>query len=200
MNFASERGNAGLIIFLLLVLLGLVGGGIYMLDEIGLINARQQIMTQVEKVPYVGEVLAPGSEPTESVRRDELRQYERELEQRAAEIEQERASIEETRDELEQTREQLDQQRQQLEQREQALLERQERFENDEARYEYLAELHEQMAPADAAQRLQGIEQDTLVISILRQMETANASIILSEMNPQRASELSRQITQLPDF
>jgi flagellar motility protein MotE (MotC chaperone) len=196
--FKGERGQFGLAFFLFLVLVGMVIGGIYMIDRLGLVDFRGQLYQRLESVPVVGEYVAPSPVSREEYQIQQLRELNENLDERRSELEQRQERLEEREQELEQKRQKIDRQEEQILEREQALAERRERFDDEESRIQYLADLYSNMPPEPAAQRLQNIREDRVVISVLREMPNQNSAIIMTNMNDQRAATLSRKMANFP--
>lgn len=194
----GERGQVGLSFFLFLVLVSMVLGGVYMIDELGLMDVRSRVYQYLEPVPVLGEYVAPSAISREAYQVQQLRELEENLGERRSELEEERQEIREQEQQLAQKRQQIDRQEEQVLEREQALDERRSRFDDEQSRIEYLANLYSNMPPEPAAQRLQNINEDQVVISILRQMPNQNSAIIMTNMNDQRASVLTRKMAQYP--
>ncbi len=194
----DESGKAGLSIFLFLILLSLVIGGIYMLDNMGLIDAEKTFYTYAEDIPVLNEYLMPSPISEAEYRQERLRERQRELEKKEANLEQKELVLQEKREELEEKQTKLNHQEETLAQRELALAQRRRRFEEDEERYKYLARLYASMRPADAAQRIENIKNDKVVIAILRRMEERSASVILSNMNSARVAVITRKVANYP--
>ncbi len=194
----EESGRAAVSVFLFLILLSLIGGGVYMLDQMELIDARAELYSLLEEVPYLKDVLIP--EPVDEIemRAERLRRLDSRLDDKEARLQQREQTLQEREEEIEQQHQQLRAEEQQLVEREQALARRQQRFEDEEARYEYLAELYQGMPPEPAAERIQDIDDDQVILAIFRRMEDRNASIILSNMDPDRVAVLSRKLANHP--
>ena len=195
---ANESGQVGIAILLLIVLAGVISGGMYMLDSLGLIHAEEQLYAQLRVIPYVGEFLVAPPVAPEEVQLDRLRQRRQQLNDIESKLSQQDQALERRRQQLRQQEEQLEEREQELESRERALLDRRRRFEEEEERIEYLAGLYGNMRPQDAADRLEAITRDRIVIGILQSMEQAGASIVLSNMTEQRAGVISRKMAQFP--
>lgn len=198
MDYRSERAQAGLSFFLFLVLCGLLAGGIYMIDRLGLVDVRTQLNRYLADTPYVGQFLQTRPISQEAYETEQLRELREEVEQKRNELEQQRQKLAQREEELESKRRRLNQMEEGIEQREQALEQRQSRFEDAESRVQYLANLYSNMPPTASATRLESIQEDRVVISILREMENATSSIILSNMNPTRAAQLTRKMANYP--
>jgi flagellar motility protein MotE (MotC chaperone) len=196
--FADERGQFGLAFFLFLVLVGMMVGGIYMIDRLGLVDFRSQLYKQLESVPMVGEYVAPSPISREEYKIQQLRELSEKLDERRSKIEQRKERLEQREEELEQKRRRIDRQEEQILEREQALAQRKERFDDEESRIQYLADLYSNMPPEPAAQRLQNIQEDRVVISVLREMPNQNSAIIMTNMDDQRAAVLSRKMAHYP--
>ena len=194
----GESGRAAVSVFLFIILLSLIGGGVYMLDQMELIDARQEFYSLVEEIPYLQEILIPDPVDEIEMRAERLRRLDRRLDEKEARLQQREQTLQDREEEIEQQRQQLQAEEQQLAERERALAERQQRFDDEEARYEYLAELYQGMPPEPAAERIQDIDDDQVILAIFRRMEDRNASIILSNMDPDRVAVLSRKLANHP--
>lgn len=198
MDIHSEKAQAGLSIFLFLVLCGLLAGGIYMLDTLGLVDVRTQLNRYLADTPYVGQFVQARPISQEAYETSRLRELREKVRKKRSQLQQQKQELQQRQNKLQQKRRTLNQMEESLEQREQALAQRRSRFESEEARVQYLADLYSNMPPAASASRLQTIREDRIVISILRKMETATSSIILSNMNPARAAQLTRKMANYP--
>lgn len=196
--FSCEKAQVGISILLLIVLAGVMAGGIYMLDSLGLLHVEEQFYSQVQSIPYVGEYLIAPPVAPEEFQLDRLREREKKLEEVKATLSQKRKALKQRRKELQAKQADIQQREQELETRERALLDRRRRFEQREQRIDYLADLYGNMRPADAAERLQAIPQDRIVVGVLQSMEQAGASILLSNMDTERAAVISRKMAQFP--
>lgn len=198
MEISSESGQIAVPILLLFVLAGVFAGGVYMLDSMGLIDFEREFYSRVQSIPVVGEYLVSQPELQEQYQLDRLRKKENNLEELEGTLDQRREAIERTSNELETKRKNLNRREQELADREKALMERRRRYESSEKRIQYLAELYGSMRPQDAAARLESIEQDRVVIGILQSMENRGASVLLSNMDEERAAVISRKMAQYP--
>ena len=198
MNIHNEDAQAGLAVFLFLVLCGLVTGGIYMLDSFGLVNVQAEVSRYLSETPYVGQFVQRSGISQEEYKIEKLRKLQNKVEQKRSKLQQKRQELDERENELKQQRRSLNRTEENLESREQALAERKTRFEDKENRAQYLANLYSNMPPDASAARLESIEDDQIVISILRKMETSTSSIILSSMNPNRSAQLTRKMANYP--
>jgi len=196
--FSNQSGQVGIVILLLIVLAGVIAGGMYMLDSLGLIHLEEQIYSQLRSIPYLGQFLVAPPVAPEEVQLDRLRQRRQQLNEIESELTQRDEALQRRRQQLEQRENQLEQREQELESRERALLDRRQRFEEEEERIEYLAGLYGNMRPQDAADRLEAITRDRIVIGVLQSMEQAGASIVLSNMDEERAGIISRKMAQFP--
>lgn len=194
----NQSGQIAVPILLLMVLAGVIAGGIYMLNSMGLIHFKKQFYSQVETIPVVGELLVSKPVSEEQYQLDQLRQKQQKLEELKADLDQRRESLKRRSSELAERRNELDRREQELSDREKALVNRRNRMESKRERVKYLAELYGQMRPQDAAQRLASIQQDEIVIGILQEMENRGASVLLSNMDEQRAAVISRKMAQYP--
>lgn len=198
MDVHGEEGQVVLSLFLFLVLASLIVGGFYTIDRLGLLDVRQQSFRYLADVPVVGPYLVESPVSLAERQQAELRRLSGRLDRQESNLEERRQELEERRQELSQRRRRLDRQQQALQQRERALAERRARFDDEEDRYRYLANLYSNMRPADAAARLGNVEQDRIVIEVFRRMENRSTSIILSNMDNERAAVLTRKMANYP--
>lgn len=194
----DETGRAGISVLLFLILCSLIGAGVYMLDQLDLINARAEFYSLMEEVPYLKEVVVPEPIPESELRAERMRRLDRQLDEKETRLQQREQSLSERREEIKQQEQQLAAREEELIEREQALARRQQRFEEKEARYEYLANLYQGMPPESAAERIQDINDDQVILAIFRRMEDRNASIILSNMDSDRVAVLTRKLANHP--
>jgi len=169
-----------------------------MIDRLGLVDFRSQLYKQLESVPVVGEYVAPSPVSREEYQIQQLRELSEKLDERRSKIEQRKERLEQREQELEQKRRRINRQEKKILEREQALAKRKERFDDEESRIQYLADLYSNMPPGPAAQRLQNIQEDRVVISVLREMPNQNSAIIMTNMDDQRAAVLSRKMAHYP--
>ncbi len=194
----GERGQFGLVFYLFLVLIGMIIGGFYMIDQLGLVDLRSQLYERLESVPVVGEYVAPSPVRREEYQIQQLRELSENLDERRSELEQRQKRLEQREQEIEQKSQRIDRKEEQITEREQALAARRERFDDEESRIQYLADLYSNIPPEPAAQRLQNIQEDRIVISVLREMPNQNSAIIMTNMDDQRAATLSRKMAHYP--
>ncbi len=169
-----------------------------MLDRMELIDAEIMFYGLIEDIPIIRDFLIPDPITEQERREEQLRRREASIEQRLAELEQRRQVLEEERTELQDRQEAVSALEEEMEERERALAQRQERFETDEDRAVYLADLYQGMPPAEAAARLEEVEEDTVLIAVIQEMEQMNASVILSEMDPERVAVVTRKLANFP--
>lgn len=198
MQLSDETGQLGLSFFLFLVLIGLIAGGLYMIDQLGLFNVRERIYQRLEPIPVVGEYVAPSPISEEAYETQELRELKQNLKERRAKLEEKRKTIEQREQNLMDRQEQLDRKEDAILQREKALAERRSRFDDEESRIQYLSKLYSNMPPNASAARLQSIQDDQVVISILREMPNDVSSIVLSNIPNERAAVLTRKMAHSP--
>jgi flagellar motility protein MotE (MotC chaperone) len=198
MRLRDEGGQVMLSLFLLMVLTSMIIGGVYMIDRFGLLDVQEQVYRYLGDVPVLGSYLVESPVSLAERQQAELRRLSDRLDRQETNLQKRRQELKERREELQQKRRQLDRQQETLQQREQALAERRARFDDDETRYQYLANLYSNMRPADAAARLGNVDQDRIIIEVFRRMENRSTSIILSNMDDQRAAVLTRKMANYP--
>ncbi len=199
MSRNGQRGQVLVSLLLILVLFGLLISGLFMMDRFGLLDAKSRIYAALKPVPYVGEYLAPSPVSRIAYRSERLRKLQQQLDRRERQLQQRRNSLNQEAQELRAKESRLQRLEREIQQRESALLDRKQRFEDREERYQYLANLYSSMRPEDAAQRLGNIQDDAIVIAVLRRMETRSSSIILSNLDPARAADVTRKMARFPD-
>lgn len=198
MSLNDNRGQIAVPVLLLFVLAGVIAGGMYMMDNLGLIDFEQQFYSRLQSVPIVGEYLVQGPVGEEQYQLDQLRKKENRLNDLQSDLEQRRESLERRASELEEQKNTLEQREQELADRENALLDRRQQYNSRSERIEYLSTLYSSMQPTEAAARLEAIPQDRIVIGILQNMEDRGASVLLSNMGEERAATISRKMAQYP--
>lgn len=194
----DQTGQGGVSFLLFLVLCSLVAGGFYMLDQMELVDVEELVYSGLDYVPGARDYFISQPADQLELRQERLRRMKDSLAEREAELEQRRRSIEKREEELEQRLKKVQRQEQEIAEREKALASRRDEFTDREDRFAYLAELYQSMPPAEASARLSNIDDDQVVISVLRQMEQRNASFILSEMDSARVSVLTRKMANSP--
>ncbi len=196
--FNQQSGRVGIIFLLVIVLLSLLVGGLYMLDRMDLVDGERVIYSTAMRIPVVRDYLVPTPLTELELQENRLRELENMLARREAQLDSQRRSLEGRESELDRRFADVERLEDRIEERERALLERQRRFDEVEERFVYLASLYEGMPPAEAAARINDIDDDQIVIALLQRMERRTVSFILTNLEPERVARITRKIANSP--
>ncbi|MEW5768008.1 MAG: hypothetical protein AB1797_10370 [bacterium] len=196
----GEAGKVNLsVIILLLVILALIGGGVFLLDRYGVLSLEKIAYPALAKLPVVGgsfkRPTAMAETSLDVLRRKEFANIKQSLESPRKELEEREAKLKEKEEKLLEREKELIEREQELAQSKRALEERTVRFEDQEKNLKRLAALYQNMKPAQAAQILQGLE-DPVIIDIFNFMDDSLVAVIMMNMEPTRASQLSRKMSK----
>lgn len=187
------------VIILLVVILALIGGGAFLLDHYGVLSLEKITYPALAKLPVVGKSFKRSTAMAETsvdvLRRKEFANIKQSLEGPRKELEEREAKLKEKEKELLEREKELTEREQELAQKKRALEERTVRFEDQEKNLQRLAALYQNMKPAQAAQILQGLD-DPVIIDIFNFMDDSLVAVIMMNMKPERASELSRKMSK----
>jgi hypothetical protein len=183
------------VLFLFLLFLALIIAGGFILDFLGLLNFRAMIYPYLGKVPLIGTYFVPRIEPWEVIKEEELRRLRASIEERWRMLEEREEKLARDREELAKLEEELKLEREELQAQREALRERIVKYEEEEERLKRLASYYQRMRPAEAASILQELD-DMTIINIFRHMPEGTVSIILMNMVPSRAAEITRKMSR----
>lgn len=187
------------VIILLLVVIALIIGGIFLLDHYGVLSLEKIAYPTLSKLPVVGESFKRPTVMAETsldvLRRKEFANIKESLKFQLEELEKKEANLKERGEAISEKEKELADRDQELSQKKQALEERTVRFEDQEKNLKRLATLYQNMKPAQAAQILQGLD-DPVIIDIFNFMNDSLVAVIMMNMDPKRASELSRKMSK----
>lgn len=201
----SRMGAFPQILFLLLLVLALLVGGIFWFDYLGLMDMPGLVQSGMRLVGL--QRAEPVETPEDTLLLDELRlQKEREAVQlREAQLDQREQELSEQELELKEIRQNLETREAELEERENSLNQRLERYENRRAVLEQNVRDLTSMRPDDAVAILSQYD-DQLLIDTLRMTEemaqqageVSLVSVWLSRLGADRAAEIQRKMTVKP--
>ena len=204
MNVVSAVTNLIKILFLLLLILVILMGGLFWFDHLGLINYKRFIGPYERYLPsFMKRGVSAADEPLllekEFLGKKEemLLQKERELELRNQELDAWELSLKENESKLKEEASSLEDEKK-------VLSEKLREYDNYRENIRRQAEYFTSMPPAAAVERLAKLD-DLLAIDILRQIDTSASeagrlSIVpyfLSLMDPERAATLQRKMTKV---
>ncbi len=196
--FSDESGRIGLSFLLLFVLLSLIVGGIYMLDRMEFVDGERLVYSAARRLPGVRDYFLPRPLSESEMQENRLRRRAERLDRIETELSRQSRSLADREQELEARIADAERLEERMADRERALLERQRRFDEREERLLYLADLYQGMPPVEAAARINDIEDDQIVIALLRRMEQQTVSFILTNLEPARVAVLTRKIANSP--
>lgn len=182
-------------IILLIVLLGLIIGGGFYLDKLGVINLKPVL----SKIPLLkNRYLSAKKSPQvsfELLKGEELRKLQESIELKMEELDKKEEGLLAKEKELLDFEKGLTGKDEELRQKDIALQERMDAFNDQEANLDKMATLYQNMNPAKAAAILQNLD-DQIVIDILRRMEEGIVSAVMMQMDPQKAATVSRKMSR----
>jgi flagellar protein FlbB len=205
---ASAISNLLKILFLILLIIVLILGGIFWFDRLDLLNYKRVTGPLSQYLPAF---MQRGEQPLEN---DEFlleRAYIEKQEQRLQDVEKDLARREQELDDrgllLSEQEAKLSEEAKRLEEQEKVLSEARRQYDNYKDNVRKQAEYFVGMPPKEAVERLQKLE-DLLIVDILREMdrnaeETGTQSIVpyyLSLMDAERAASVQRKMTKVVEF
>lgn len=190
----SGKGNLPLVFILLCILIGLLIGGVYLLDALGIMG-KGKIFSNLSKVPGVGVLFAPPKITYEDVKKEELRKLQESIDLKLNELGQKEEKLAIREENAKKREEELALVEEELQRKKEALEKRETIYEDQEAKWQKLVTYYEDMKP-DAAAAILSEMDDQIVVEILRRMKKAQVSITMMKMNPKRASEISRKMSR----
>lgn len=181
------------ILFLLLILISTIIGGIYFFDWIGAFSKEETLYPYLAKLPGIGGIFAEVKAPWEDVHTEELRRLKEGIEAKLEEIKRKEAELAQKEMLIAKKEKELEAWEEDFLQRKNAFEAKVAEYENKEKRLQKLATYYGKMKPEDAAKILQQMD-DLMVIDILRRMDDATVAMTLMKMDPKKASDLSRKM------
>ncbi|MDA8233843.1 MAG: hypothetical protein M0Z31_03370 [Clostridia bacterium] len=188
---------------LVLVPLLVIGGTVYLLNWLGVIEVKSYAakIPLVNKWVYEGKVdtkkkaVKPDSLVAENKRlQDKLKQVEKKVKETETKVEDVTAKSKKDKELLERQKQELEKNIKALEETIKAAQEAKTGNEVKAAGYDKLAQYYAQMKAKNAAAIMDKLDNDT-VIGVLDRMESEQAAKILSLMDPERAAKLGKLIT-----
>ena len=208
MSVGSAVSNLLKMLFLILLIIVLILGGIFWFDRLDLLDYKRVMGPFSQYLPSFlqrGEQLLEDDEfllERASIEKTEQRlvDVERDLEKRERELEDQKLLLSEQEAKL-------SEEAKRLEEQEKVLSEAQRQYDNYKDNVRKQAEYFVSMPPQEAVERLQKLE-DLLIVDILREMdrnaeEAGTQSIVpyfLSLMDAERAASVQRKMTKAFDF
>lgn len=189
-----ENGSMKLILFLFLLLISLIIGGLYMIDRVGFYDFASVVMPYVYKTPYLGEYLQPEVVTGEMLKAEELQLIEQSLNRREELLNERDRQLDELSTNLNQKEQRLISQERDLFLKEQALKRQESDKEEKDERLNQLAFYYSNMRPADAARKLELVDKFLVVEILDRIPEKTTVAIILQFMNDDFSQEITRLI------
>ncbi len=208
MSATSAISNLLKMLFLILLIVVLILGGIFWFDRLDLLDYKR-VMGPLSQ--YLPPFLQRGEMPLEddeflleraSIEKQEQRlmDIEKDLEKRERELEDQKLLLSEHEAKL-------SEEAKRLEEQEKVLSEAQRQYDNYKDNVRRQAEYFVSMPPQQAVERLQKLE-DLLIVDILREMdrnaeEAGTRSIVpyyLSLMDAERAASVQRKMTKVYEF
>lgn len=176
-------------ILLIILNIGLIIGGLFLLDYMGIIESEKVF----SKVPGFGE---------ESTKIAWTKLEEEELQKVRDSIEEELKALKKKETELEVREGDIIKREKELKLWEEKLAEEERLFEestaqykDEEAKLNKIAQYYQNMNPREAALILEKLD-DLTVIDILKRMKDETVAITLMKMDPKRAGEISRKMSE----
>jgi flagellar protein FlbB len=207
-SVASAISNLLKMLFLILLIIVLILGGIFWFDRLDLLDYKRVMGPLSQYLPSFlqrGEVLPDDDEfllerATIDKQEQRLMDIEQDLVKREQELEVQKLLLSEEEAKL-------SEEAKRLEEQEKVLSEAQRQYDNYRDNVRKQAEYFVSMPPREAVERLQKLE-DLLIVDILREMdanaeETGAQSIVpyyLSLMDAERAASVQRKMTKVGDF
>lgn len=188
--------RALVIILIIICFLGLVGGGVWALDYLAVIDTGKT----VEKIPVVGQYFAEeqGENPEGTTDETPVDPLQEENEKLAAEIVNLKKTVGELEQQVELQKMENDGLLEERDEFEKSLASMKQSLQENEASkqsYQQLAKYYGAMKPVSAVKIMNNLS-DEVVIGILQFMEDDQVAKILSAMDPVRAAELVDQMRE----
>ncbi len=204
MSTASTITNLLKIIFLLILIVVIMLGGVYWFDHLGLVDYNKFIGAFEKYMPVF---MKKGVEVTDGpalLEEEFLNKREEMLLAKNRELELEKQEIEKKKLELQEIEAKLTEETSRLEEEKKVLSEKLREYDNYNENIKRQAGYFTNMPPAAAVERIAKLE-DLLAIDILRQIDAAAEEegrismvpFFLSLMDPERAATLQRKMTKV---
>ncbi len=204
MSLASAISNFFKILFLILLIIVIIMGGIYWFDRLGILDYKKVAGPMARYLPAFlqrGEVV---EEDPNLLEREFLTKREQILEAKTLEVELQARELEEKELMLREREAKLGEEAKRLDEEKKVLSEKQREYDNYKDNIVRQATYFTSMPPEAAVERLSKME-DLLVIDILREIdrnaeETGAFSVVpffLSLMDPDKASAVQRKMTKV---
>ncbi|MBU0899774.1 hypothetical protein KKB54_03045 [bacterium] len=178
-----------IIVLLLFLNVGLLTGGVYLLDYIGIVK-KEVIFS---KLPIIGHKLDSTKISWAALEKEELEKIKESLEEKLNALKEEESKVSIKKQAIEKREEELRLWEGRLAEKESSFDQRLSQYEEEEAKLNKLAKYYQNMNPREAALILENLD-DLTTINILKRMKDETVAITLMKMNPKKASEISRKM------
>jgi flagellar motility protein MotE (MotC chaperone) len=165
------------------------------LDYLDVIELRRNVYPVLGRLPGVGGFFEPRRVTWERMKEEELRKIRASIKLQLDELKEQEEILSRKREELRKKEGEILERRRSLMEEERKLNERMRQYESEERKIQKLAAYYEGMSPREAALILQELD-DLTVIDILRAMKDETVSIIMMNMAPRRAAEITRKMSR----
>lgn len=177
-----------LIIPLLILNIGLIIGGLFLLDYIGIIKGEEIL----SKIPGFGK--KPTKITWAMLEEEELQKVRDSIEERLKVLKKEETELEVREKNINSREKELKLWEAKLTEEERLFEERIAQYKDEEAKLNKVAKYYQGMNPREAALILEKLD-DLTVINILRRMKDETVAITLMKMSPERAADISRKMS-----
>lgn len=180
----------GLIITILLLILniGLIIGGLFLLDYIGVIKGD----VILSKIPGFGKKSTKIT--WAALEEEELQKVRDSIEEKLEVLKKEEVELKAKEENINRREKEIKLWEAKLTEEERLFEERIAQYEDGEARLKKVAAYYQGMSPRESALILENLD-DMTAIDILRRMKDETVAITLMKMNPKRAAEISRKMS-----
>jgi len=206
-SLASAVTNLLKILFLILLIIVIILGGIYWFDHLEIIDYKKVVGPFGKYLPAFMQRGEASAEDPKLLETEFLLKREEVLNARASEIERQRNELQKKELELKESEARLAEEAKRLEEEKKILSEKQREYDNYKDNIKRQAQYFTSMPPEAAVERLSKLD-DLLIIDILRQIdrdaeETGSLSVVpyyLSLMDPEKAAAVQRKMTKVGDL
>jgi flagellar protein FlbB len=207
MSVATAISNLLKILFLVLLIIVLIMGGVFWFDRLGVLDYKRVSGPMAKYLPAFlqrGEV--DEEDNTLLLEREMIRKREQVLEASTKDLERMKSDLDERENLLNEREAKLSEEAKRLEEQEKVLSEEKRQYDNYRDNIGRQAEYFTGMPPREAVVRLEKLD-ELLIIDILREIdrraeETGAQSIVpyfLSLMEPDKAASVQRKMTKIYD-
>ncbi|MDI6786589.1 MAG: hypothetical protein QMD92_07755 [bacterium] len=178
-----------LTILLLILNIGLIIGGLFLLDYIGVIKGGEIL----SKIPGLGK--KPTKITWTMLEEEELQKVRDSIEEKLKDLKKNESELKVREENVDRREKELKLWEAKLTEEERLFEERVAYYEDEEEKLKKLAKYYQNMNPREAA-LIMGNLDDMTVINILKRMKDETVAITLMKMDPKRASEISRKMSE----